>query len=137
MNATPTYHVRKISDPRSRGACYWFEIEATASNGARWHVATVDTRKEARELLASIEADDARRQAASATHARQAAYARLEAARRTADELNARRRVARAHGLAGDLADERLAAARELLAARAAYDAAVVAEFPYADEVPA
>jgi hypothetical protein len=134
MNAMPTYHVRKISDPRSRGACYWFEIEATSTNGARWHVATVDTRAEARELVAKIEADDARRLAEAASRAREAAYARLDAARRTADELAARRRIARARGLAGDLAAERLAAARELIAARAGYDAAVVAEFSDANQ---
>jgi hypothetical protein len=136
---TPTnaYRILKISDPRSRGACYWFEIEATSTNGARWHVATVDTRPEARELVAKIEADYARRLAEAASRAREAAYARLDAARRTADELAACRRIARARGLAGDLAAERLAAARELIAARAAYDAAVVAEFAHADEVPA
>lgn len=132
MNATPTYRVRKISDPRSRGACYWFEIEATATNGTTWHVATVDTKEEARELLAAIRRDDARRLDEAADRARRAAYARLEQARQTADELNAARSVLRRHGRHLDHANAaaRLTAARELLAARAAYDAAVSAQFP-------
>lgn len=58
---TNTYRILKISDPRSRGACYWFEVEGMTAAGERWHVATVDTRAEARQLVASIEADDARR----------------------------------------------------------------------------
>jgi hypothetical protein len=53
MNATPIYEIRKISDPRSRGACYWFEIFVTDANG-RHGLATCDTREEANELLAAI-----------------------------------------------------------------------------------
>jgi hypothetical protein len=55
---TNTYRILKISDPRSRGACYWFEVEGMNAAGDRWHVATVDTRAEARQLVATIEAAD-------------------------------------------------------------------------------
>ena len=66
---TPTnaYRILKISDPRSRGACYWFEIEGMNAAGDRWHVATVDTRAEARQLVATIEAADAHRAAEALT----------------------------------------------------------------------
>jgi hypothetical protein len=57
-----TYRIRKISDPRSRGACHWFEIEA-ARGGETWHVATVDTRQEARATIAAIEAAEAQKAA--------------------------------------------------------------------------
>ncbi len=53
MNA---YRIIRISDPRSRGACAWYEIEGCNAAGHRWHVATCDDRREARELLAAIEA---------------------------------------------------------------------------------
>lgn len=64
MNMTPrTYRIVRIADPRSRGACSWFEVEAIAADGARWHVATCDTRTEARQLVRQIEAADAARAA--------------------------------------------------------------------------
>lgn len=64
MNMTPrTYRIVRIADPRSRGACSWYEVEAIAADGARWHVATCDTRTEARELVRQIEAADAARAA--------------------------------------------------------------------------
>ena len=50
-----TYRIKKISDPRSRGACYWFEILAQRGDD-RWSVGTYDTRDEAREALAQIRA---------------------------------------------------------------------------------
>jgi hypothetical protein len=50
------YAIRKISDPRSRGVCYWFEIEGCDAAGNRWHVGTYDTRDEAREALEQIKA---------------------------------------------------------------------------------
>jgi hypothetical protein len=50
-NPTTRYVARKISDPRSRGACYWFEVERVHVDGRRDHVATCDTRAEAREML--------------------------------------------------------------------------------------
>jgi hypothetical protein len=53
MNA---YRIIKISDPRSRGACSWYEVEGCNGAGHRWHVATCDDRREARELVRSIEA---------------------------------------------------------------------------------
>lgn len=154
---TPThaYRILKISDPRSRGACYWFEVEGIAATGERWHVATVDTRAEARQLVATIEAADARRQAEGLTLApaddeqpldlepvpgsewrpagpagdrgdeiqldrvdldrrRRTAAVRLASARAVADTLRHRR----------DDHAARLAAARELAAAVAEYDAA-------------
>jgi hypothetical protein len=151
---TPTnaYRILKISDPRSRGACYWFEIEGMTAAGERWHVATVDTRAEARQLVAAIEADDARRAAEALTLApmeecppeiddadpdaltleactpelatidvagdldrrRRTAAVRLATARAVADTLRHRR----------DDHAGRLAAARELAAAVAQYDAA-------------
>ena len=55
-NTTTGYRVIKISDPRSRGACYWFEIESVTADGARYHVATCDTREEARELVKALRA---------------------------------------------------------------------------------
>jgi len=51
MNA---YRIIRIADPRSRGVCAWYEIEGSNSSGERWHVATCDSREEARELLKSI-----------------------------------------------------------------------------------
>jgi hypothetical protein len=65
MPATTTYRARKISDPRSRGACYWFEIEATAPDGSRHHVATCDDRHEARELVRQLKAAEAAKSAAA------------------------------------------------------------------------
>lgn len=53
MNA---YRIIRISDPRSRGACAWYEIEGVNAAGDRWHVATCDDRREARELLAALDA---------------------------------------------------------------------------------
>jgi len=50
-----TYRIKKISDPRSRGVCYWFEILAQRGED-RWSVATYDTREEARTALAQIRA---------------------------------------------------------------------------------
>jgi len=64
-NAFPLYRIVKVSDPRSRGACYWFEIEATEADGTRHYVATCDDRREARELVAAMQADNARRAAAA------------------------------------------------------------------------
>ena len=62
MNA---YRIIRIRDPRSRGACGWYEIEGMNAAGDRWHVATCDDRREARELLKAIEAQiDAAAQAA-------------------------------------------------------------------------
>lgn len=55
MPNQPAYRIIKISDPRSRGACYWFEIEAVHADGSRLHVATCDDRREARELVAQLE----------------------------------------------------------------------------------
>ena len=52
---TTTYRIVKISDPRSRGTCYWFEILAQRGH-ERWSVGTYDTRDEAREALAQIRA---------------------------------------------------------------------------------
>lgn len=62
-----TYRIVRVADPRSRGACSWYEIEGIAADGDRWHVATCDDRREARELVRRIEADDARRQAEALT----------------------------------------------------------------------
>jgi hypothetical protein len=50
-----TYRIKKISDPRSRGVCYWFEILAKRGDD-RWSVATYDTKDEARTALAQIRA---------------------------------------------------------------------------------
>jgi hypothetical protein len=50
-----TYRIVKISDPRSRGVCYWFEILAQRGDD-RWSVATYDTKDEARTALAQIRA---------------------------------------------------------------------------------
>jgi hypothetical protein len=120
---THTYRILKISDPRSRGTCYWFEIEGMNAAGDRWHVGTVDTRTEARQLVATIEAadrgyqladDDADDQAANLDRRRRTAAVRLATARAVADTLRHRR----------DDHAARLAAARELAAAVAEYDAA-------------
>ena len=64
MNSRPiapvTYRIIKIADPRSRGGCYWFEIESMTADGGRHHVATCDTRAEAREMLRQLEAATAK-----------------------------------------------------------------------------
>ena len=60
---TKTYRIVRIVDPRSGGACSWFEVEGMAADGGRWHVATCDTRTEARELVRQVEAADAARAA--------------------------------------------------------------------------
>ena len=52
---TTTYRIVKISDTRSRGTCYWFEILAQLGD-ERWSVGTYDTKDEAREALAKIRA---------------------------------------------------------------------------------
>lgn len=52
---TTTYRIKRISDPRSRGVCYWFEIIADR-NGDRWSVGTYETRDEATAALAQIKA---------------------------------------------------------------------------------
>lgn len=62
-NPAPAYRILKISDPRSRGACYWLEIEAVHADGTRYHVATCDDRREARELVAAMEREHERRAA--------------------------------------------------------------------------
>jgi hypothetical protein len=49
-----TYRIIRVADPRSRGACAWYEIEGSDTAGRRWHVATHDTREEAREMLKAI-----------------------------------------------------------------------------------
>jgi hypothetical protein len=36
---TKTYRIVRITDPRSGGACSWFEVEGMAADGGRWHVA--------------------------------------------------------------------------------------------------
>jgi len=50
-----TYRIKKISDPRSRGVCYWFEILAQRGSDA-WSVGSYDTKDEARQMLAKIKA---------------------------------------------------------------------------------
>lgn len=62
MNA---YRIVRIADPRSRGACAWYEIEGMNAAGDRWHVATCDDRQEARELVRQIEAAEAAKAAAA------------------------------------------------------------------------
>ncbi len=57
------YRIIRIADPRSRGACAWFEVEAFDA-GNRWVVATVDTRREAIDLIDQLESEYARRMAA-------------------------------------------------------------------------
>ena len=52
---TTTYRIVKIADPRSRGTCYWFELFAQRGD-ERWSVGTYDTKDEARESLAQIQA---------------------------------------------------------------------------------
>jgi hypothetical protein len=54
-----TYRIKKISDPRSRGVCYWFEILAQRGED-RWSVGNYDTRDEARQMLAKIKAAEAK-----------------------------------------------------------------------------
>lgn len=119
MNTTPhAYRIVRVADPRSRGACAWYEIEGIAASGERWHVATCDDRREARELVRRIEADDARR----------AAAAELAAARAAAASVNDRRlsggrlppdAVARLRRFSPSLVADRLAAAHTIRAARA------------------
>ena len=56
---TTTYRIKKISDPRSRGVCYWFEILAQRGGDA-WSVGSYDTKEEASEVLAQIKAAEAK-----------------------------------------------------------------------------
>jgi hypothetical protein len=46
--------IKKISDPRSRGVCYWFEIFGTSPDGTRWSAGSYDTKPEAIEALRQI-----------------------------------------------------------------------------------
>lgn len=55
-NPTTVYRIIRIADPRSRGACCWYEIESITPDGARYHVATCDDRQEARELVKAMRA---------------------------------------------------------------------------------
>lgn len=147
---TPTYRIVRIADPRSRGACYWFEIEGLAADGSRWHVATCDDRREARELVRQIEAADAAKAAAISDPpgftlapldedaivldpcSPELAeldllpdLAGLDARRAAAyRRLDAARRHAAAVRGARELTATRAALAAELRAARAEYDAA-------------
>ncbi len=54
--APARYAARKISDPRSRGACYWYEVESVDADGRRAFVAVADTRDEARDLVRRLAA---------------------------------------------------------------------------------
>jgi hypothetical protein len=53
---TTRYIIRKVSDPRSRGACFWFEAFAVSPAGAESFVGIFDTRQEAREAIRAIRA---------------------------------------------------------------------------------
>ena len=55
MESPVAYRAVKIADPRSRGACYWFEIEAIYPDGSRRFVAVCDTKQEARETIKALE----------------------------------------------------------------------------------
>jgi hypothetical protein len=48
-----TYRIKRVSDPRSRGLCYWFEVEGRSASGARWQVGIYDKKDEA---LAAVRA---------------------------------------------------------------------------------
>ena len=50
--AKNTYRIIRIALPISASA--FFEIEGSNPAGDRWHVATCDTREEAREMLKAI-----------------------------------------------------------------------------------
>jgi hypothetical protein len=54
-NPPTCYRMIRISDPRSRGACYWFEIESITADGRRAFIATAETRAEARDLIRRLE----------------------------------------------------------------------------------
>jgi hypothetical protein len=110
------YRIVRIADPRSRGACAWYEVEGIAADGSRWHVATCDDRREARDLVQRLEAHEARQADAAAEldARRRAAGAALTAARETAERLRGRRRDTAA----------RAAAAAALRNARADFDTA-------------
>lgn len=60
------HRIIRIADPRSRGACSWYEIERVYADGRRSIVAVCDDRREARELVRQIEAAEAARQAEAA-----------------------------------------------------------------------
>lgn len=122
---TPTtphaYRIVRVADPRSRGACAWYEIEGIDAAGGRWHVATCDDRREARELVRQIEAADAARAAAIAE-----ARTTLAAARQAARRLDDRRgckltpdAIARVRRWVPSLAADRRAIAHAIRAARA------------------
>lgn len=93
------YRIVRVADPRSRGACSWYEIEGIAADGARWHVATCDDRHEARETVRRIEAAEAAVAARSA--ATDAARQALAAARAAARSVQLYRRAV-AGRLGGD-----------------------------------
>jgi hypothetical protein len=69
MTTPAPFHVaRKIADPRSRGACYWFEIERVYPDGRRTVVAIADDRTEARELVRQLDAAAAAQVPATEEH---------------------------------------------------------------------
>lgn len=123
--APHAYRIVRVADPRSRGACSWYEIEGIAADGSRWHVAVCDSRAEARTMVRNLEAAQAainRREAVAA--ARQA----LADARRAAARVNDRRMaagrippdaVARLRQLSPSLVADRAAIAAAIRTARA------------------
>jgi hypothetical protein len=131
------YRIVRIADPRSRGACAWYEVEGIAADGSRSHVATCDDRREARDLVQRLEAHEARQAAAAAEldARRRSAGAALAAARSAAESLQLYRRAAAAREGSGaawvahrdrwpSLVADRAAAAAALRQARADFDTA-------------
>jgi len=98
------YRIIRTPDPRSRGAVSFFDVESVTADGRRSWIATVDTRDEARDLIRRLEADDSDRATAL-----ELADARVQA----------RQAIGFRRG-----EPVRMAAARRLRAARAAYLAA-------------
>jgi len=119
--AAPRYVARKISDPRSRGACYWFDVERIDADGRRSWVATVDDRAEARDMIRRLVAHDARQaEAAAALAAARAAAAPFQAARRHAAARITGDALARVRSWSPSLVADRLAIAQAIRAARSA-----------------
>jgi hypothetical protein len=107
------YRIIRTPDARSRGAVSFYDVESISPDGRRLCIATVDTRDEARDLVARLEADDCR-PAMPQAELDSATAAELAAARDQAARVRNCRKGA--HG--------RHLAARRLWAARAAYIAA-------------
>jgi len=114
-NPAPCYRIIRHRDRREGE---WFDVETIAADGSRGHVATLDTRDEARDLVRRLEADADARRCRWQTQL-DADFAFIRAAHAAARLQRLRRLVIAAEGLGSWLAVNRdgLAADRSRAAA--------------------